>query len=67
MTTYKEYKAEEDERRIAKQIRCPHVSRIQLTMRCKECGRINTLVVNRDEICPSIIDCLCICKRTLAS
>lgn len=66
MNNYKEYKAEEDARRIAKQIQCPHILKIQLTMRCKSCGSLNTVEVCREELCPSIVDCLCKNKKNLA-
>lgn len=66
MNLYKEYKADEDARRITKQINCPHILKIQLTIRCCQCGRLNTKIVTRDELNPSLVDCLCISKRTVA-
>ena len=65
MTLYKEYKAEEDAKRIAKQINCLHIQKIQVTLRCKSCGRINTIEVCKNELCPEIADCLCISGRTV--
>ena len=65
MTMYKEYKADEDARRITKQINCPHILKIQLTLRCLSCGRINTKTVSKDDICPSVVDCLCVSGKKI--
>jgi hypothetical protein len=65
MTNYNEYRAEEDARRITKQINCLHDAKVTLTMRCDKCKRINTIKVNRDELCPSVVDCLCISGKNL--
>ena len=59
MTLYKEYKEEDDARRISKQIKCLHILKIRVTLRCLDCGSINTREVCREDFCPEIVDCLC--------
>ncbi len=67
MTLIKDRAIIDDEyRRQVRQINCLHVKRIRLTMHCLDCGKINTVTVKSDEICPSVVDCLCISKKNLA-
>lgn len=60
MNDYFEYKEKEELRRQEKQFKCPHDSILCVQIRCKICGKMNTVYCKACDLNPKIAECICI-------
>lgn len=65
-TRYKEWVEEDYSRRAEKQHLCVHVHEVTITARCKDCGKLNTKIIEGHNLCEQVKDILCDHLRTLA-